>query len=60
MSKVQQIEAELGKLSPAELQEIRDWLDEILEDQLEFTDAFEKQIKQSEKEMQAGLRPRTR
>ncbi len=60
MSKVQQLEAELEKLSPAELQQIRDWLDDVLEDQLQFTDEFEGRIKQSEQEMASGTRPRTR
>ncbi len=60
MSRVQQIETELGKLSPAELQQIRDWLDEVLEEQLEFTDEFEAQIKKSEEEMRSGQRPRVR
>ena len=60
MSKVQQLEAEMEKLSPSELQQIRDWLDDILEDQLQFTDEFEAQIKKSEREMASGVRPRTR
>ena len=60
MSRVQQIEAELRKFSPAELQQIRDWLDTVLEDQLQFTDDFEAQIQQSQREMAAGLRPRVR
>jgi hypothetical protein len=60
VSKVQQLESELGKLSRAELREIRDFLDEILEDELEFTPEFEAQIQQSEREMASGLRPRVR
>jgi hypothetical protein len=60
MSKVQQIEAEMQKLSPVELQQIRDWLDDVLEDQLAFTNEFEAQIKSSEQEMKTGACPRTR
>ena len=60
MSRVQQIETEIEKLSPAELRQIRDWLDEILEDELEFTPEFETSIQGSEREMAAGLRPRVR
>jgi hypothetical protein len=60
MSRVQRMEAELGKFSPAELQQIRDWLDTVLENELQFTDDFEAQIQQSEREMAAGLRPRMR
>lgn len=60
MSKVEQIEAELQKLSAKELREVRDWMDDLLEDDLSFTSEFESQIQQSEREMQAGLRPRVR
>jgi hypothetical protein len=60
VSKIQQIEAELEKLSAAELRQIREWLDDFLEDQLQFTDEFEAQVAQSEKEMKASLRPRVR
>lgn len=60
MSKVEQIEAELQKLSPAELRTVRDWLEDFLEDQLAFTPEFEAKIQQSERELAAGARPRTR
>ncbi len=45
MNKVLQLEAELGKLSSAELRQIRDWRDALLEDDLEFTAEFEAQIR---------------
>ncbi|MCI0539160.1 MAG: hypothetical protein L0Z50_28465 [Verrucomicrobiales bacterium] len=60
MSKVQQLEAELGKLSSEELRQIRDWLDDILEDDLEFTPEFEAQIRTSEADRAAGRTSRTR
>jgi len=60
MSKVEQLEAELQKLPPTELLEIRNWLDDLLEDQLRFTDEFEAEIRKSEREMADGLRPRVR
>ena len=60
MSKVDQIEAELEKLSPAELKQVRDWLDDFAEDRLEFTPDFEAAVQQSEREMAAGMRPRVR
>jgi predicted outer membrane protein len=60
MSKVAQIEAELGSLSQAELREVRDWLDDVIEDELEFTPQFESAVQQSEAEMNQNLRPRTR
>ena len=60
MSKVEQIEAELQGLSPAELKRVRDWLDDFVEDRLEFKEDFESAIQESEREMAAGLRPRVR
>ena len=60
MSKVAQVEAELVKLSQAELRQVRKWLDDVIEDDLEFTPEFEAGIKQSEHEMAKELRPRTR
>ena len=60
MSKVAQIEAELERLSQAELLEVRDLLDDMIEDDLKFTPEFESAIQQSEREMAQALRPRTR
>jgi hypothetical protein len=60
MSKVEQIEAELRNLSPEDLKRVRDWLDDFAEDQLEFTPEFEASVRESEREMAAGLRPRVR
>ncbi len=60
MSKVAQIEAELETLSQAELREIRGLLDDLIEDELEFTPEFESAIQKSEREMASGIRPRTR
>jgi hypothetical protein len=60
MSKVQEIEAELQKLSPKEILQVRDWLENFLEDQLEFTEEFEAKIQQSEGDMAASTPSRTR
>lgn len=60
MSKVARIEAELETLSQAELRAIRDLLDDMIEDDLEFTPEFESAIQKSEREMAQGIRPRTR
>ncbi|MBI4328215.1 MAG: hypothetical protein HY674_23545 [Chloroflexi bacterium] len=51
MSKVAALESELLKLSAAEMREVRDWLDDLLEDQLRFTNEFEAEIQQSEQEL---------
>jgi len=42
LSKVEQMELELRKLSQAELRQIREWLDDFIEDELEFTAEFRK------------------
>ena len=60
VSKVEQIEAELQQLSRTELAQIRTLLDDMLEDDLEFTPEFEAALEQSEREKSAGVRPRTR
>ncbi|MGI8431205.1 MAG: hypothetical protein ACR2MW_02795 [Chthoniobacterales bacterium] len=60
MSKVEQVEAELRTLSQAELRQIRGWLDDLIEDGLEFTPEFERTIEQSERDMAEGRSSRVR
>lgn len=54
------METELRKLSPAELRQIREWLDEMIEDELEFTPEFEQSIEQAERDMAGGKSARIR
>ena len=54
MSKVEEIQSEIVKLSALEMQEIRDWLENVLEDQLELREEFKAKIEQSEQDMAAG------
>ena len=54
------MESELRKLSQAELRQIREWLDNFIEDELEFTSKFENSIQQSERDMAAGKAVRVR
>ncbi len=60
MSKVEQMEAELRKLSQAELRTIREWLDDLIEDELEFTPEFESSIQEAEHDMADGKSARVR
>ena len=60
VSKVEQMESELRKLSQAELRQIREWLDDFIEDELEFTAEFENSIQRSERDMAAGKAARVR
>ena len=60
MSKVEQVENELRKLSQAELRQIREWLDDVIEDELQFTPEFESSIQQSEHDVASGKSARVR
>jgi hypothetical protein len=60
MSKIQEMQAALRALSPAELLQVRDWLDDLVEDEMEFTAEFEAAVRQSEREMSEGTVARVR
>ena len=60
VSKIEQVEAELRKLSPRELRQVRDWLNDFVEDHMDFKAEFESAIGESEREMRSGARPRVR
>jgi FMN phosphatase YigB (HAD superfamily) len=51
MSSVQEIEAALPKLSRPEIEEVRAWIDDYLEDQLELTDEVKAKLDQSRREI---------
>jgi hypothetical protein len=54
------METELRKLSQAELRQIREWLDDLIEDELEFTPEFESSIQQAERDIAAEKSVRVR
>jgi hypothetical protein len=54
MSTVQEIEAAIPKLSRAEIERIRAWIDDFLEDQLELTDEVKAKLDQSHREIAEG------
>ena len=54
MSTVQEIEAMIPKLSRAEIEEVRAWIDDFLEDQLELTDEVKARLDQSRREHREG------
>jgi hypothetical protein len=60
VSKVEQMESELRKLSQAELRQIRGWLDDLIEDEQEFTPEFERSIREAERDMADGKSVRVR
>ena len=53
MSTVKEIQAALPKLSRKQIQEIREWIDDYLEDQLELTDEVKAKLDQSRREIAA-------
>jgi hypothetical protein len=54
MSTVAEIEAVIPKLSRLEVEELRAWIEDYLEDQLELTDEVKARLDQSRREIAAG------
>ena len=55
MKTLQQIENEVRKLSPQEQEQLRDWLENLLEDRLELKDEFKAKIEAGKKDIAEGL-----
>lgn len=54
MSTVKEIQAAIPNLSRDEIKQIREWIDDYLEDQLELTDEIKAKLDQSRREIAAG------
>ncbi len=54
MSTVQEIKAAVPKLSPEELAELKEWLEDFFEDQLELNDEVKSALDRSHAEIAAG------
>ena len=54
MQTLERIENEVKQLSKAEQESLRDWLENMLEDGLEFTDEFKAKIERGEQDIRAG------
>ncbi|HEY2082865.1 MAG TPA: hypothetical protein VGI88_08770 [Verrucomicrobiae bacterium] len=54
MSALEQIEQQVRRLPKTEQAALRDWLENILEDDLELTDEFKAKIEQGEKDIRDG------
>ena len=54
MSMLEQIEEQVKRLSVADQQALRNWLDDILEDELEFTDEFKAKIEKAKRDIAEG------
>ena len=54
MQTLEKIEDEVKQLSKAEQESLRDWLDNMLEDELEFTDEFKEKIERAKRDIAEG------
>jgi hypothetical protein len=54
VSTVKDIQAAIPKLSREEIEEIREWIDDYLEDHLELTNEAKAKLDQSRREIAAG------
>jgi hypothetical protein len=54
MSTVKEIQAAIPNLSREEIEQIRTWIDDYLEDQLELSDEVKAKLDQSRSEIAAG------
>jgi hypothetical protein len=54
MNTVEEIKAAVLHLSRPQLEELRDWLDDYLESQLEITDGIQAKLNQSRQEIETG------
>ena len=54
MSTVQEIEAAIPRLTRAQVEELRAWIEDYLENQLELTDDIKAKLEQSRREVEAG------
>jgi hypothetical protein len=51
---MQEIEAAIPRLSIHELEHLRSWIDDLIEDQLELTDEVKAKLDQSRREIELG------
>jgi mRNA-degrading endonuclease RelE of RelBE toxin-antitoxin system len=54
MPTLDKIENDVKQLSKAEQEALRDWLENMLEDDLEFTDEFKAKIERGEQDLHEG------
>jgi hypothetical protein len=54
MSTVQEIEAAIPRLTRAELEQLRAWFEDYLEDQFELTEEVKAKLDESRREIAAG------
>ena len=60
MSTVKEIESAISVLSLTEMQAVRDWLEDLIEDQLEVSEEFKAKVQRANEQIAAGDYSRTR
>ena len=60
MSSVKEIESALAKLTLDEKQRVRDWLEDLIDDQLEISDEFKAKVHRATQEIADGVYSRVR
>ncbi|PWU09509.1 MAG: hypothetical protein C5B50_27410 [Verrucomicrobia bacterium] len=54
MPTLDQVEKQVEQLTPADKKELLRWLEDLLEDDLEFTDEFKTKIERAERDISQG------
>jgi hypothetical protein len=54
MPTLEQIEQQVKQLTRAEQEALRDWLENVLEDELEMTDEFKAKIERGQQDLREG------
>ncbi len=60
MSSVKEIESALAKLTLEEKQAVRDWLEDLIEDQLKVSDEYKAKVQRAKQEIAEGVYSRVR
>ncbi len=60
MSSVKEIEAALARLTLNEQQMVRDWLDDLIEEQMEVSNNFKTKVQRAKAELADGAHSRVR
>ena len=60
LSSVQEIESALTRLSLEDLQSVRDWLEDFIEDRMAVSEEFKTKIERAQRELADGIHSRTR
>lgn len=56
MPTLEQVEHDVAQLSKPDQRSLLDWLEDVVEDEREFTDAFKAKIEAAKQDIKSGLR----